>query len=195
MNEYIVDLLSIDYFSLISAIVIIMGAIIALKELFEKFCNIAGIEFSWIKAKREMKECQLTVKKELADLKERQDKFEREHRENIEKRDQFNKEIIAAINMIKDSIVDFKADIERKEAEKKFEKLRDDIINFANELSNRESISEELIENIYKKINMYESIHKQYEFENNQAPVSIEVIKQKYQEMLKNGQIKKREDD
>lgn len=191
MNEYIMDLASIDYLSLITSVVIIMGAVIALKELLERFCNTVGIELYWVREKRELKNCQETVKKELADLKERQYRFEQEHRENIEKRNEFNEQIISAINMIKDSIVDFKAEIERKEAEKKFEKLRDDIINFANELSMRESVSHELIANIYKKINYYEKLHKDYNFENNQAPVSIEVIKQKYQEMLKNGHVTK----
>lgn len=195
MNEYIVDLMSIDYFSLISAIVIIMGAIIALKELFEKFCNAVGIEFSWIKAKNEMKQCQNTVKVELADLQKRQDKFEKEHKENIEKRNQFNEEIISAIRDIRNTISDMRTDIERREAEKKFENLRDDIINFANELSLRESVSHELIANIYKKINYYERLHKEYNFENNQAPVSIEVIKQKYQEMLKSGHVTKEGDN
>ena len=195
MNEYIMDLMSIDYISLLSAIVVIMAAVIALKELLEKFCNAVGIEFSWIKAKNDMKECQTTIKRELADLRERQDRFEQEHKINIEKRNQFNEQIISSINMIKDSIVDFKSDIERKEAEKKFEKLRDDIVSFANELALRDTVSAELMENIYRKIVAYESLHEEFGFKNNQAPVSIKAIEQKYQEMILSGHITKKEEE
>lgn len=202
MNEYIQDLASIDYLSLITSIVIIMGVVVSLKSLIEKFCETVGIEFSWIRERNirkqkneEMKECQSTIKRELRELRERQDVFEKEHRENIEKRDEFDKEIISAINTIKDSIVDFKADIERKEAEKKFEKLRDDIVNFANELALRDTVSSELMENVYRKINVYHSLSEEYGFKNSQAPVSIDAIKQKYQEMILSGHITKKEED
>ena len=195
MNEYIVDLASIDYLSLITSVVIIMGAVVALKELLERFCNAVGIELYWVREKRELKNCQETVKKELADLRERQDRFEQEHKINIEKRNQFNEQIISSINMIKDSIVDFKSDIERKEAEKKFEKLRDDIVSFANELALRDTVSSELMENIYRKIRAYESLHEEFGFKNNQAPVSIKAIEHKYQEMILSGHITKKEED
>lgn len=194
MNEYIQDLASIDYLSLLTSAVIVMSAILALKSLVEKFCDAVGIEFSWIKEKKELKACQTTIKHELRELKGRQDVFEKEHRENIEKRDEFNKEIISAINMIKDSIVDFKADIERKEAEKKFEKLRDDIVNFANELALRDTVSSELMENVFKKVKAYESLSQEYNFKNNQAPISIKAIEQKYQDMILSGHIVKEED-
>ena len=202
MNGYIQDLASIDYFSLISSIVVVMAAILAIKELIERFCNSVGIEFSWIREKKEriqkdkeMKECQTTIKRELRELKERQDRFEKEHRESVKKRDASNKEIISAINTIKDSITDFKSDIERKEAEKKFEKLRDDIVNFANELALRDTVSSELMENVYRKINVYHSLSEEYGFKNSQAPVSIKAIEQKYQEMILSGHITKKEED
>ena len=195
MNEYIMDLMSIDYISLLSAIVVIMAAVIALKELLEKFCNAVGIEFSWIKSKNDMKECQTTIKRELADLKERQDRFEQEHRENIEKRDEFNEQIISAIKEIRNCISGLRKEIERREAEKKFEKLRDDIVSFANELALRDTVSSELIENIYRKIRLYESLHEEFGFKNNQAPVSIKAIEQKYQEMILSGHITKKEED
>ena len=195
MNEYIKDLVTIDYLSLITSVVIIMGAVVALKELLERFCNTVGIELYWVREKRELKDCQETVKKELADLRERQDRFEQEHKISIERRNQFNEQIISSINMIKDSIVDFKADIERKEAEKKFEKLRDDIVSFANELALRDTVSAELMENIYRKIVAYESLHEEFGFKNNQAQVSIKAIEQKYQEMILNGHIINKEEE
>lgn len=195
MNEYIKDLASIDYLSLITSVVIIMGAVVALKELLERFCNTVGIELYWVREKRELKNCQESVKKELADLRERQDKFEQEHKINIEKRNQFNEQIISSINMIKDSIVDFKSDVERKEAEKKFEKFRDDIVSFANELALRDTVSAELMENIYRKIVAYESLREEFGFKNNQAPVSIKAIEQKYQEMILNGHITNKEEE
>ena len=168
-----------------------MAAVIAFKELVEKFCKVAGLEFSWIKQKREMKECQQSVKRELAELQEKHDSFEEDYRKNIRKRDEFNEEIRTSIGEIKTEITKMNKETERREAEKKFENLRDNIISFANDLPNKKTVSEEIVENMYKKINFYHKLEKEYGFANSQAPVSIEVITRKYQEMLMNGQITK----
>lgn len=195
MNEYIQDLASIDYLSLLTSAVIVMSAILALKSLVEKFCDAVGIEFSWIKEKREMRECQTTIKKRLKDLQEKQDRFEKQHEENVKKRNEYNEKIMSSIESLQKSIISLEEEMKVREAKNKFERLRDDIVNFANELASRDTVSSELMENYFKKIGKYESLSHEYNFKNNQAPVSIEVIKMKYQEMLLKGQITKKEED
>ena len=61
--------------------------------------------------------------------------------------------------------------------------------------STKETISGELMENIYEKMNTYHSLEKKYGFENSMAPVSMAAISEKYQEMLKNGQITTKTDN
>ena len=195
MNEYITDLASIDYLSLLTSAVIVMSAILALKSLVEKFCDAVGIEFSWIKEKREMRECQTTIKKRLKDLQEKQDRFEKQHKENVKKRNEYNEKIMSSIESLQKSIISLEEEMKVREAKNKFERLRDDIVNFANELASRDTVSSELMENYFKKIGKYESLSHEYHFKNNQAPVSIEVIKMKYQDMLLKGQITKKEED
>lgn len=195
MVEYIQDLASIDYLSLLTSAVIVMSAILALKSLIEKFCDAVGIEFSWIKEKREMRECQTTIKKRLKDLQEKQDRFEKQHEENVKTRNEYNEKIMSSIESLQKSIISLEEEMKMREAKNKFERLRDDIVNFANELASRDTVSSELMENYFKKIGKYESLSHEYHFKNNQAPVSIEVIKMKYQDMLLKGQITKKEED
>ena len=102
---------------------------------------------------------------------------------------------MSSIESLQKSIISLEEEMKMREAKNKFERLRDDIVNFANELASRDTVSSELMENYFKKIGKYESLSHEYNFKNNQAPVSIEVIKMKYQDMLLKGQITKKEED
>lgn len=194
MNDYLTQLLSIDYISLLSAVAIIMGATVAIKELIEKFCKATGIEFAWIRSNRERQESEKKIREDLEVITRRQKDLEEQHANDVKSRDKFNQEIIDNMELLKEKITSLSETMERREAEKRFERLRDDILTFANELSSRTHISEEYISNIYRKINEYEKLHDQYDFQNNQAPASIAAITVKYQEMLLNGQITKDDD-
>lgn len=194
MNDYLTQLLSIDYISLLSAVAIIMGATVAIKELIEKFCKATGIEFAWIRSNRERQETEKKIREDLEVITRRQKDLEERHANDVKSRDKFNQEIIDNMELLKEKITSLSETMERREAEKRFERLRDDILTFANELSSRTHISEEYISNIYRKINEYEKLHDQYDFQNNQAPASIAAITVKYQEMLLNGQITKDDD-
>ena len=191
MENYLPQLLSIDYINLLSAVAIIMAATIAIKELIEKFCKATGIEFAWIRSNRERRECERKIRDDLDAITERQKDLEERYINAVKSRDKFNTEIIDNMQLLKEKIISLSETMERREAEKRFEKLRDDILTFANELSSKTHISEEYISNVYHKINEYEKLHEQYEFQNNQAPASIAAITVKYQEMLLNGQITK----
>lgn len=189
MNDYITQLASLHWLDLLTAVGVIVVGSVGIKEALVKFCDSFDIQFGFIKERKEMKECQDTVKKELKNLSDRQTIFEKEHKRNIEVRDAFNKEVMGCITELKNDISNLSQEMERREAEKKFEKLRDDIIKAANELSTKSQVSGEYISYIYGKINTYESIHEKYGFTNNQAPASIAAITAKYQEMLARGQI------
>lgn len=163
----------------------------AIKKGVEEFCKTFGIRLRYLEEKQEMKSCQTEVKTRLAELSARQDKFEHQHEENIKARDKFNNKMIECINDIKADIVDMRDEIEIREAEKRFKKLRYDILNFANQIVSAQQISAEMIDQIFEECAEYEKISEGYGFKNDRVNVSMSVIRSKYEELLKEGRITK----
>lgn len=194
MEEYVMKLATIDYFSLVSTIVIIMVALVALKELLEKFCKMVGIEFSWIRNKRERLEFEAKTFEELETLANRQEELERLRRIDAENREKFNKNMEDNMESLKDDILSLSKSIELREAKKTFKKLRFDILDFADRIARTNGINSEYVEQIYSEIETYRELEKQYGFENGQASASIAVIQKKYEELLLEGKIIKGDD-
>ena len=191
MNQHLLNIMSIDYVSLLLALGTIVVGFVAIKKALEEFCQTFGIELKYIREKREQMECQTEVKSKLAELNERQDKFEHQHEESIKARDKFNKEIIECINDLIADLVDMRDEIEIREAEKRFKKLRYDILNFANQIASAQQISAEMIDQIFDECNEYEKLSEDFGFKNDRVNVSMSVIKSKYEELLKEGRITK----
>lgn len=191
MNQHLLNIMSIDYVSLLLALGTIVVGFVAIKKALEEFCQTFGIELKYIREKREQKECQTEVKSRLAELNERQNKFEHQHEENIKARDKFNKEIMERINDLKADIIDMRDEIEIREAEKRFKKLRYDILNFANQIVSAQQISAEMIDQIFDECSEYDKLSEDFGFKNNRVNVSMSVIKSKYEELLKEGRITK----
>ena len=185
----ILELLSLDYVAFFAALLTVVIGFIALKELVEKFCRTFGIKLRYIEEKREMQKCQTDVKASLARLQERQDAFERQHKENMASREKYNKKVMACINALKEDIDEMRAETERREAQKRFKKLRYDLLNYADKIINAEQVTAEMITEIFDEIDEYHTISKKYEFENGRVDVSISVIKAKYEELLKSGKV------
>lgn len=191
MNDYIFKMASIDYLSLLTAIGIIVIGSVAVKEAFVRFCNMLGLEFSWIRAKRERDIRDKKVEEELRELAIRQKELEVLRMQDIESRDEFNKTIVNNIESVRDEILSLDKCIALREAEKRFKKLRFDILNFADRISKSEQISAELIDQIFEEISEYEDLARTYGFKNNRVNASIAVIHAKYQELLMLGKIVK----
>ena len=189
MNGKIIELMSIDYPSFLAAMVTIIAGFLAIKEILERFCKAVGIEFSWIKSRRETQECQQTIKHDLEELAKRQRELKEERKRDMDERARFDNEIKKCIEGIKQEIADLGEHIEKREAEKRFKKLRFDILNFADRISKSESISSELVEQVFDEIQDYENLVSEYEFKNNRVNASIVVIQQKYQELLMQGKV------
>lgn len=184
-------MLSINYVDFLLALITVVVGMTATKELLEKFCKAFGIEFSWIRQNRERSECEKKIKADLDAIRERQKTLEVQQEKDRIIREEFNKSVIESISALRVNLDDLSNSIERREAEKKFEKLRDDILSFANQLSSQDTINDELISHIYNKINTYEELQEKYKFQNNQTPASIAAITARYQQMLINGQVEK----
>ena len=187
MNEYIKLLAEIDLFGLLIALGIVVLTVVTGRDLLEKFCDAIGIEFSWVRKKRELDAYRLKVKDDLETLQERQTKFEEEHKQNIAARDKFNKDVIENIEQIRNDMKALSEDIDRGRAEDRFKKLKYYVISSANRIIRKEIVSEELVRRIYEDIREYHDLQQKYGFENDQATASIAVFTEKYKEMLKTG--------
>jgi len=193
MNDYVKWLSSINYPALLSAVCMVVVGSVAAKEAVIKFCDSFGIEFSWVRAKREREDTEAKIEEDMKTLADKQVELENLRKQDIEKRDEFEKTIVANIDSLKDDISTLANQIEVREAKKRFRKLRFDILNFADRIVNSEQISAELIDQIFDEISEYEELSHEYEFKNNRVNSSVKVIQAKYEELLKQGKIYKGE--
>ena len=189
MNQHLANLLAINYVDLLLALGTIVVGFVAIKKALEEFCQAFGIRLRYVEEKEEMRKCQTEVKTRLAELNDRQDKFEKQHEENIKTRDEFNKEMIGCINELKEDIINLRQEIEYREAEKRFKKLRFDLLNFASRIAQSEEITGELISQVNHEITEYEELVEQYKFKNNRVNASIKIIQEKYEQLLREGKI------
>ena len=194
MNQHLIDMLSIDYAALLLSLGTIIIGGVAIKEALEKFCKAFGIKLKYVEEREEAKKCQTEVKTGLKDLATRQEKLEKLREKDVEASKKTDKEIMNIVYSLKQDIQMLSFDMETREAEARFKKLRYDICNFAVRISNNsEEISGDLIKNLYSEINEYEELTEKYKFKNNRVNDSIEKITQKYHEMLDQGLIKEDE--
>ena len=108
-----------------------------------------------------------------------------------EEDEQFTAYLMNILNDLKADIVDMRDEIEIREAEKRFKKLRYDILNFANQIASAQQISAEMIDQIFDECGEYEKLSESYGFKNDRVNVSMSVIKSRYEELLKEGRITK----
>lgn len=181
----------LDFPSLIIAIVIIMICYVGGKKLLETFLQELGITPVWIRHKIAEQEYKKNVIENLEELKTNQQDLQRLQKEDAKKFD-----------ALKNSFVDFKADvkkeiksvngkIEQRELEKEFKRLRWFIIEFANELPTKKSISFEVWNEIFENIRRYEELVNEHGFINNQTNSSIHVITDRYEHDIASGLVVK----
>ena len=194
MNQALMDLLTLNYFdSLLAFGTIVVGSVI-IKEAIEKFCTTFGIEFAWIRKRKERDEREQRIDEKLALLEKKQKELEEMEENETKMREEYDQKIIDALEGLQKNLRDLRDDIEKREAERQFKKLRYDILNFANQITLKSEVSAELISQVYREIHEYETLVKEYGFKNNQVNASVDVITRKYQEMLLQGKIVKNEE-
>lgn len=195
MKEYVAELLTINYFEFIMALVTVIVGFVVIKEALERFAKALGIEFKWVREKREQQECQTTVKSAVTELLDRQTKLEERENHEEKTREETDRLIIESIQDIKSDIEKLGDSIREREAKRRFKKIRYDLLNFANKISESERVSAELIRQVYREIHEYEYLVRTHGFKNNQVNASIDVITKKYQDMVLNGQIISNDDE
>lgn len=165
----IIELTKIDFAYVFISVFAILIGIKLIISLFEWFINKLGLETKWMKQKREDRELLLQTSKELATLKEHHDK-------DVERSDRRDDEISADLKKLTEIVIS-----------KEINDYRWEIINLADKISANKFVSKECLRHAISTYEKYEKIIEENGLSNGEVEISIEVIKECYQNRLKEG--------
>lgn len=179
-----------DWMSFILCIFTIMAGIVAIKTLLDNFCKVLNIETPWMRSKREKKEFNQRIISLYDDLKNKENKLEDKHVNDIEQLKELNSEVCNSIVELKNEFIEFKKATENNELKKNIKKLRWDIIDFASSISDKKEIPREQYNIIFDRIKEYADLIDKHNLKNGQVDSSVEVIRERYEQDLRNGILK-----
>lgn len=169
MNE-IIELTKINFSSVFIAVFIILIAVKAIVSIFEWVIEKLGLETKWMRNKREEHDLLIQTSQGLATLQE-------EHKKDVERSDRRDEEISSDIKKLTDLFID-----------KQINDYRWEIINLADKISSdKTSVSKECLRHAISTYEKYEKIIVENGLVNGEVEISIEIIKEAYQQKLKEG--------
>ena len=169
MNE-IIELTNLDFSSIFISVFIILVGIKAVVSLFEWIINKLGLETKWMREKREEHKLLLNTSNSLISLQEK-------HEVDMKKSDEHDAEMRNDIKNLTDLFVD-----------KQINDYRWEIINLADKIANGNTTSKECLRHAIATYEKYEKIIAEHGLVNGEVEISIEVIKECYQNRLKESQ-------
>jgi hypothetical protein len=168
MNE-ITELAKIDFAYVFIAVLLILVSIKFAVSLFEWAVNILGLETKWMRQKREEHDLLMQTSQGLIEL-------QAHHKKDIERSDRRDEEISNDIKKLTQMFVD-----------KEINDYRWEIINLADKISSdKTSVSKECLRHAISTYEKYEKIIVENGLVNGEVEISIEIIKEAYQQKLKN---------
>lgn len=179
-----------DWMSFILCLFTIMAGIVAIKTLLDNFCKVLNIETPWMRSKREKKEFNQRIISLYDDLKNKENKLEDRHVNDIEQLKELNSEVCNSIVDLKNEFIEFKKATENNELKKNIKKLRWDIIDFASSISDKKEIPIEQYNIIFDRIKEYADLIDKHNLKNGQVDSSVDVIRERYEQDLRNGLLK-----
>lgn len=168
MNE-ITELTKIDFAYVFIAVLLILVSIKFAVSLFEWAVNILGLETKWMRQKREEHDLLMQTSQGLIEL-------QAHHKKDIERSDRRDEEISNDIKKLTQMFID-----------KEINDYRWEIINLADKISSdKTSVSKECLRHAISTYEKYEKIIVENGLVNGEVEISIEIIKEAYQQKLKN---------
>lgn len=168
MNE-ITELAKIDFAYVFIAVLLILVSIKFAVSLFEWAVNILGLETKWMRQKREEHDLLMQTSQGLIEL-------QAHHKKDIKRSDRRDEEISNDIKKLTQMFVD-----------KEINDYRWEIINLADKISSdKTSVSKECLRHAISTYEKYEKIIVENGLVNGEVEISIEIIKEAYQQKLKN---------
>ncbi len=167
--DAIKELWNINFpYVLISVIIILLGAR-AVVSHFEWAIDRLGLETKWMRRRREEHDLLLNTSKNLIALQEK-------HMEDMKRSDEHDEEMRTDIKKLTDLFID-----------KQINDYRWEIIHLADTISSGKNISKECLRHAVSTYEKYEKIITEHGLVNGEVEISIEVIRDNYQQKLKEG--------
>lgn len=163
------ELLQINFsYILISVFIILIGAR-AIASPLEWLIDQLGLETKWMRKRREEHDLLLNTSKNLIALQEK-------HIEDMKRSDEHDEEMRNDIKKLTDLFID-----------KQIDDYRWEIIHLADTISSGKTISKECLRHAVSTYEKYEKIINEHGLVNGEVEISIEVIRDNYQQKLKEG--------
>lgn len=166
----IIELTKLDFPSIFISVFVILLGIKAIVSLFEWIINKLGLETKWMRQKREEHELLLNTSNSLISLQEK-------HEEDMKRSDMHDEEMRNDIKKLTDLFID-----------KQINDYRWEIINLADKIAKGKTASKECLRHAIATYEKYEKIITEHGLVNGEVEISIEVIKECYQNRLKESQ-------
>lgn len=168
MNE-IIELTKINFSSVFIAVFVILIGIKTIVSLFEWLIEKLGLETKWMRRQREEHELLIQTSQNLITL-------QKKHIKDMERSDELDAEMRNDIKKLTDLFVD-----------KQINDYRWEIIHLADKLASGKTVSKECLRHAISTHEKYEQIINEYGLVNGEVEISIEIIKENYQQKLKEG--------
>ena len=171
MNE-LKELLELDFTAFILTVFVIMSGVIAIYTIIGKFSEVIGKPVKWVKQRQVDHDL---LEKNKKDIKALSDK----HKADTKKYEESHQELIDDVKKLTSLFV-----------EKEIDDMRWEILNFCSALSNGRKYNRESYAHVFSIYEKYERILKENKMENGLVEESMAFIRERYQEDLKNGEIR-----
>lgn len=167
--ESILELFNQDISSIILGIYIIMSGIIAMVEIMGKFSEIVGKPVTWVSNKNKDHELLIQTVNKLTSLQEKQEK-------DVQESDRHDEEMRNDIKKLTDMFID-----------KEINDMRWEINNFATKVSEGKPCNKDSYKHCIHTWEKYEKLLEENGLENGEVEISMNVIRESYQQKLKEG--------
>lgn len=160
----------LDFSTFIITAFMILAAIIAVYKIISEFCVIIKKPFGEAKQRKEDHELLL---KTVEDLKELHEKHEEDTLQSIK----HDEAIENKLETLTDLFIDGQIST-----------MRWDINNFATKISENKPCNKDCFKHCFSTYEKYENILKEQNLTNGEVEISMKIIKEAYQEKMKNGE-------
>ncbi len=163
------ELLNINFSYVLTSVFITLIGIKTIISIFEWCIGKLGLETKWMRQKREEHELLIQTSQNLTSL-------QKKHVEDMKKSDDHDAEMKDNIKKLTDMFID-----------KQINDYRWEIINLADKISSGKNVSKECLRHAISTYEKYEKIIIGHGLVNGEVEISIEVIRDSYQQKLKEG--------
>jgi len=167
--EAVTELLKVDFSSVFISVFVILFGVKAITSILEWAINKLGLETKWMREKREEHELLLKTSENLMELQKR-------HIDDMERSEKHSTEMRNDIKQLKNMFLDTRIDT-----------MRWEINDFASRVTNGSRCNKDNYRHCLSTYAKYEKLLEDNNLENGEVEISIKVVKDSYEQKLKEG--------